>query len=86
MSVNEVHHLVLFTGTLRSILKLQLLGETHISYSVGASVCVCVLTAEEEEERVLLSHNSHVATAAQVRHWFGNAVCDAGPFSSCRLW
>lgn len=31
---------------------------------------MCVLT-EEEEERVLLSHNSHVATATQVRHCLG---------------
>lgn len=65
MSVNEIHHLVLFTRALRSILVLQLLGERHISQSVGVSVC------EKVEETVLLSHNSHVATAAQVRHCLG---------------
>lgn len=38
VSVNEVHHLVLLTRALRSILTLQLPGERRVSRSTGESV------------------------------------------------
>lgn len=38
VSVNEVHHLVLLTRALRSILTLQLPGERRVSQSTGESV------------------------------------------------
>lgn len=70
VSVNELHHLVLFTSALRSALMLQLLGERR----VRGRACVCVLT---EGGRGAIT--ASVAAAVQVSRCLGMRAARCRP-------